>query len=96
MMTNSFGLRRRWTAGLVLLSTSTLLQFGFLGACDSRLIELTQYFDPCGTILANCTPGSFQANAADIGDYCIDPICTVPGGCDQVDPPLGTQRELCP
>lgn len=72
------------------------MQFGFIGSCDSRLVELSQIFDPCGTIFANCTPGSFQTNAASIGDYCIDPICTVPGGCDQTDPPLGTQRNLCP
>jgi hypothetical protein len=68
---------------------------GFLGSCDDQLIALTQYVDPCGTILGNCTPGSFQANNADLNDWCIDPACTIPGGCGPGQP-LGTIRDICP
>ena len=68
----------------------------FVSSCDDRLLNLTRYVDPCTTFLANCAPGSFQANAADIGDYCVDPACTVPGGCGQAGPPLGTQTQSCP
>ena len=68
---------------------------GFIESCDNRLIRLTSYFDPCGTILANCAPGDFQVNRAEIGDYCIDPGCTVPGACN-TQQPLGTITRVCP
>lgn len=95
-MTRFVRRHRRGLTGFALVGTTTLMQLGFLGSCDSRLIEFTEFFDPCGTVFANCTPGSFQANAADIGDFCIDPVCTIPGGCDQDGPPIGTQRDICP
>lgn len=87
--------RRRSTA-LAALAIGAVAQFGFVESCDNRLINFTRYFDPCGTILANCTPGSFEANAAEIGDYCVDPACTVPGGCGTGQQPLGTIRDICP
>ncbi|MBI4717430.1 MAG: hypothetical protein HY763_06475 [Planctomycetes bacterium] len=86
---------RRWaTAGAVV--AGAVAQLGFVESCDNRLVGLTQYFDPCGTFLANCTPGSFIANRAEIGDYCVDPECTVPGGCGTGQQPLGTIRDICP
>lgn len=89
------GARKAWVAG-AMLSMGTVCQFGFVEGCDETLIEVTRIFDPCGTFLANCTPGSFETNAAPIGDYCVDPSCIVPGGCGNVDPPLGTIRDICP
>jgi len=72
-------------------------QLGFLGSCENKLIGFTRYFDPCGTILANCIPGSFETNAAPLGSWCIDPTCTVPGQCgDGNTPSLGTVRNICP
>lgn len=82
--------------GLGVLLLGALFQLGFVNSCDDRFVQLTRFFDPCGTFLANCTPGSFQANAANIGDFCVDPSCTIPGGCGNTVPPLGTQRDLCP
>lgn len=67
----------------------------WISSCDNRLVNLTAYLDPCGTILANCTPGSFITNRADVGDYCIDPTCTVPGQCG-TGQALGTITDLCP
>ncbi len=72
-----------------------LLTFGFIESCDDRLIQATRYFDPCGTVFANCTPGSFETNAAEIGDYCVDPTCPIPGACGDGQT-LGTQYDLCP
>ncbi len=86
----SFSLTR-W-AGL--LASGAALP-GFLQACDSRLLGLTQYVDPCGTIFANCAPGDFTVNNAEVGDYCVDPACTVPGACND-DQPLGTITDVCP
>lgn len=68
---------------------------GFIESCDNRLIGLTRYFDPCGTILANCAPGDFVVNRAQVGDFCVDPACTVPGACND-DQPLGTLTNVCP
>lgn len=79
-------------AGLVF---GGLFVVGFVESCDDRLIALTQFVDPCGTFLANCNPGDFQTNNADVGDFCIDPACTVPGGCNN-DQPIGTIRDICP
>lgn len=95
MLNAKHGARKAWIMG-ALLSTGTVFQLGFIEGCDERLIQATRYFDPCGTFLANCTPGSFEANAADLNDYCVDPSCIVPGGCGNVDPPLGTIRDICP
>lgn len=71
------------------------MQFGYVGACDDRLVALTNYVDPCGTILGNCAPGTFQSVNSPLGSWCIDPACTVPGGCGNADPPLGTIRDIC-
>jgi hypothetical protein len=84
------------TAGMAALFSATVFQLGFVSSCDDRLVGLTNYLDPCGTILGNCTPGFFQSINADLGDWCIDPACTVPGGCGAADPPLGTIRDICP
>ena len=88
-------IRRRWT-GLAVLLVGALFQFGWLGMCNNPMLEATRFVDPCGTILGNCEPGDFQVYTAEIGDYCIDPACTIPGGCDNEDPPLGTVFDLCP
>lgn len=87
-------IRRRISASVALLGAGVLL-LGFLNSCDNRLVGLTNFVDPCGTFIANCTPGSFAANNAALGDPCIDPACTVPGQCNG-DQPLGTIRDLCP
>lgn len=68
---------------------------GFIESCDSKLVGLTRYVDPCGTFLANCNPGDFQVQRADVGDFCVDPACTVPGQCGQGQP-LGTITNVCP
>ncbi len=86
--------QRGWKA-VAILVTGSLMQFSFEG-CNDMLTNLTRYVDPCATFLANCAPGSFETNAADIGDYCVDPACTVPGGCGQLGPPLGTITQVCP
>ena len=87
--------RTRW-AGAATLVTSTAFVHGYLDSCNDRIVEVTRFVDPCGTFLANCNPGDFQVNAADIGDYCIDPACTIPGGCGNAGPALGTVTQLCP
>ena len=88
-MTKSVAIQRRLAA----LFSGTVLILGFLGSCDDKLVGLTGIIDPCGTILGNCLPGQIQAENADIGDYCIDPGCTLPGACGL--PPLGTIYNLC-
>ena len=70
------------------------IQLGFVESCDDRLIGATKVFDPCGTVLGNCLPGSFETNAADIPSRCVDPACVIPGACPGSEIPLGTQREL--
>ena len=91
---------RRIVASTAILVAGTALQFGFVSGCNDRLLGLVDFVDPCLTILGNCAPGSFQSINAEIGDFCIDPTCTIPGGCGYVTggggPPLGTQRDLCP
>jgi len=77
-----------------LLGSGALIP-GFIQSCDDTLIAVTRYVDPCGTILANCNPGDFEVNNADIGDYCVDPTCTVPGGCNNGQA-LGTITDICP
>jgi len=91
---------RRTNLGGKLARLATLIGSGlvlpsFFSSCDQTLINLTRYVDPCGTILANCNPGDFQVNNAAVGDYCVDPACTVPGGCGGGQP-LGTITEICP
>ncbi len=89
--TTSFGRRLKLTA---VLMCGGGLAWGLLGSCNNKLVGLTQYVDPCGTVF-NCTPGSFQTNAADVGDYCVDPLCPIPGECGGGET-LGTQYDLCP
>lgn len=78
------------------LFAGALFQLGFIETCDDRLASLTRFVEPCGTLLGNCNPGDFQVNAADVGDYCIDPACTIPGQCGNAGPVLGTVTDLCP
>ena len=88
------GLKR---ATITLLGGPFIL--GILGDCDDKLVQATRYVDPCGTIFSTdfCHPGYFETQAADIGDWSIDPTCPIPGGC-QDDPfqPLGTIWDLDP
>lgn len=79
----------------MVLGSGTILPAGFIDSCDETLINLTRYVDPCGTFLANCNPGDFEVNNAEVGDFCVDPACTVPGGCND-DQPLGTITDICP
>lgn len=84
--------RLRRLAGLILGGVFIL---GFLETCDNRLVQFTRYVEPCGTFLANCQPGDFEVNRAEVGDFCVDPACTVPGACGDYQP-LGTITDLCP
>jgi len=64
-----------------------LMRAALLSGCVFALISSTQCewmferFDPCGTILGNCEPGSFQLQFADVPDFDFDPTCTIPGQC---------------
>jgi hypothetical protein len=80
---------------MVLTSGAVLPVAGFIESCDNRLIGVTRYFDPCLTIFSNCAPGDFEVNNAEIGDFCVDPACTVPGACGP-EQPLGTITDVCP
>lgn len=93
-MNSSTTLSRRRSNLAALLFAGAVIP-GIISSCDDRLIGLTRYVDPCGTILANCNPGDFEVNAAGIGDFCVDPACTVPGGCGGGQP-LGTITDVCP
>ena len=85
--------RRRAVAAAMV---GTLMQLGWLGNLNDKFVGCTAYFDPCGTILANCAPGDFITNAADVGDFCVDPACTVPGQCAGEGQALGTITNICP
>jgi hypothetical protein len=95
MSFGEWGLRRRIVRWASTSIVAGILPLGLIESCDQRAVELTRYFDPCGTILANCAPGDFQVQAADVGDYCVDPACTVPGQCGGGQP-LGTITRICP
>lgn len=86
---------RRRLKGFVGLILGGVFIFGFIESCDDRLIALTRFVDPCGTFLANCNPGDFVVSRAQVGDFCIDPACTVPGQCGP-EQPLGTITNICP
>lgn len=88
--------RRSRAKAAAALVVGSLFVHGFLESCDDRFIGFTRFVDPCGTFLANCQPGDFETNRADIGDFCVDPTCSVPGGCGNAGPALGTQRDICP
>ena len=88
------GYRRRLAKVLILLSVGASMP-GFLTSCGDTLIGLSRYVDPCGTILGNCAPGDLEVARADVGDYCVDPACTVPGQCG-AGQPLGTITNICP
>ncbi len=86
---------RRRLKGFVGLILGGVLIVGFIESCDDRLIALTRFVDPCGTFLANCNPGDFAMSRAQVGDFCIDPTCSVPGQCGPGQP-LGTITNICP
>lgn len=88
-------LSRRSVRASVAAALAGGFMLGFLGSCDDRFVAFTRFVDPCRTILANCLPGSFEVNAAEIGDFCVDPTCTVPGGCG-LGQALGTITDVCP
>lgn len=79
---------------VVSLLLGSAFQLGFLDSCNDRLVSLTTVIEPCGTFLANCNPGDFQTLNAPVGDFCVDPSCTVPGQCGNGQA-LGTIRQLC-
>lgn len=78
------------------LAGTTFSVLGFIDSCDDRLISISRYVDPCGTILANCVPGELETSRAEVGDFCVDPACTVPGQCLPAGQALGTITDLCP
>lgn len=71
--------RRALLACMVFTCGSTFL---WMPSCKGILTT----FDPCGTILGNCEPGTFDLLFADVPDYDVDPTCTIPGGCTGDDP----------
>ena len=82
-------------AARALLLCATLASgvvFGFLPSCETLLTT----FDPCGTILGNCEPGTFDLLFADVPDWGVDPGCTVPGGCTGDDPWVDPFDQLGP
>lgn len=92
------GKRRRFlTWSALLLMGATFQLGGLVEGCNDRLIGLTGIIDPCGTFLANCNPGDFQARNSNLGDPCVDPTCTVAGQCAGPGnlQPLGTLYSLC-
>ena len=86
---------RRWMRAFAAITMSGTFFLGFVESCDNLLIGASRYVDPCGTFLANCQPGDLEVNRANVGDFCVDPACTVPGACDDQQP-LGTITDICP
>lgn len=95
-MTKTGSSLRRRVIGWAAIVGSGAIVPQFLDSCNDRLVGLTNFFDPCGTFLANCAPGSFATNNSALGDPCIDPECSVPGQCLTGTPSLGTLLDLCP
>ncbi len=95
-MSNGWAGSRRWYKTLASYSLGGVFILSFLGDCDNSLVQLTRFVEPCGTVFANCQPGDIQVNAADVGDFCVDPACSVPGGCGNLEQPLGTITDICP
>ncbi len=60
--------------------------FQFPGAgCGSKILN---NFNPCGTIL-NCDPLEYDLAFSDgFPDYDVDPTCTIPGFCDEINVPF--------
>ena len=88
-----FSFARRFIRFATILASGAVVP-GFVESCDDRLIGVTRYFDPCGTIFANCAPGSFEANAAGVGSWNVDCTCTVPGACNN-DIPQDVIANIC-
>lgn len=88
------GIRLRFKT-LAYFITGSVFMLSILESCNDTLLSLSTVIEPCGTIFGNCAPGSFQLLNADIGDFCLDPTCLVPGGCGGGQP-LGTIRDICP
>lgn len=86
MKTTTTNRRRGAARGafIALLMGGTALQI--LPSCESVLTT----FDPCGTILGNCTPGTFELLFADVPDWDVDPTCTIPGACGTAADAPGT------
>lgn len=92
-MASSKRIRRRVLMTGALLS-GTVFQLFSGTQCE----WLVTRFDPCGTILANCDPGSFQLQFVEnIPDLRVDPTCTIPGGCVAAgDPFVSPYQQLGP
>ncbi len=70
---------------------------GLIGSCNDFLVNATRYADPAGTVFANIPSGYFLTQAADIGDWSVDPTCVIPGYCgDDPYEPLGLIYDLDP
>ena len=93
-MTYSTGGFRRRVVRCALIAVGSAGLMSFFSSCNDFLIGVTRFADPCGTLL-DCPPGSFESGRAEIGDWCVDPACVVPGACSD-DQPLGTIRDICP
>lgn len=74
---------RRIVRHAVLWGSAGILP-GFFESCDDYLIGVTRYVDPCGPIFSPevCSPGTLEANHAEVGDWSVDCTCTVPGACN--------------
>ncbi len=94
-MTQTKSANRLRRKKLICFIAGGVFMLGILESCNDTLLNLATVVEPCGTIFGNCAPGSFQLLNADIGDFCLDPTCLVPGGCGGGQP-LGTIRNICP
>jgi hypothetical protein len=86
---------RGWLKLACLLATPGFMLAQFSGTC-SKLANLTQWVDPCGTVFADCFPGQFQLYASDVPNYDLDPTCTIPGGCLPNGPPSAQNPFVSP
>lgn len=93
MMFGKANMRRRLRTGVCFL-LGGVFTLGLIESCDDRMLTVTEFVDPCGTIFANCEPGYFQLRAAGAPSYDLDPSCTVPGQCG--NDPLGLIVDLGP
>jgi len=95
-MSKTRNVRLRRKSAFAALVLGSVYQLGFIETCDDRLIAISRQIDPCGTILSNCNPGDLEVSRAEVGDFCVDPACTVPGQCGTGLQPLGTITNICP
>ena len=76
-MTRSKKVRFKRCVFVLATALTSTMYVSLGGACE----WVTTRFDPCGTLLGNCSPGTFDLAFASVPDFDLDPTCTIPGGC---------------